>query len=81
MLEETGLAVALGRLMGVSSDVSTNRRNGHQTHTVRLVYEASIVEGDLRAELAGTTDLAAWHPVDLAGLPVMAFVGEVLATR
>lgn len=33
-------------------------------HGVRLVYEGRIVGGDLRYEVNGSTDMAAWHPLD-----------------
>jgi hypothetical protein len=33
-------------------------------HGLRLVYEARIVGGELRNEIDGSTDLAAWHPLD-----------------
>ncbi|MFC9949904.1 NUDIX hydrolase [Streptomyces prasinus] len=38
------------------------RRADH--HAVRLVYEGRITGGELRNETGGSTDLAAWQPLD-----------------
>ena len=47
---------------------SYHRKVDH--HGVRIVYEAKIVGGELRNEIGGSTDMAAWHPLDdVPGLP------------
>lgn len=36
---------------------------------LRIIYEARVTGGELRNETGGSTDLAAWHPLDaVAGL-------------
>ncbi|MEW2545265.1 NUDIX domain-containing protein [Streptomyces sp. NPDC047002] len=62
--EETGHRARMTALLGVDSLV----RDG--LHSVRVLYEGEITGGGLRAEPDGSTDLAAWHPLDaLAELP------------
>lgn len=62
--EETGLAVTVGDLVAVLSDVRHRRAAAEEVHTVRLCYRASEPRGVLRAESDGTTDLAAWVRLD-----------------
>ena len=33
-------------------------------HRLRIVYEGRITAGELRNETNGSTDLAAWNPLD-----------------
>ncbi|WP_199423640.1 NUDIX hydrolase [Actinotalea solisilvae] len=66
--EETGLEVALGPLLGVDSLhvphlVAPDEPAPLDLHAVRVVYRAEVVGGTLRAEAAGSTDLAAWVPL------------------
>jgi 8-oxo-dGTP pyrophosphatase MutT (NUDIX family) len=56
--EETGHHSRMTALLGVDSQVRGD------LHTVRVVYEGEITGGVLRAEPDGSTDLAAWHPLD-----------------
>jgi ADP-ribose pyrophosphatase YjhB (NUDIX family) len=60
--EETGYAVAVERLLGVDSVRAEYR--GTDWHWVRLVYQAAVVGGALRSEVDGSTDRAAWFPLD-----------------
>lgn len=65
--EETGYHIEVTALLGVDSTrhvfpARLGRAVDH--HGVRLVYEARITGGDLRNETNGSTDLAAWHPLD-----------------
>ncbi|MFE9018856.1 NUDIX hydrolase [Streptomyces sp. NPDC007808] len=65
--EETGYLVEPTGLLGVDSSrrVFPGRfGRGVDHHGVRLVYEAEITGGDLRHEVNGSTDMAAWHPLD-----------------
>ena len=76
--EETGYLVEITGLLGVDSISRTftrgfGRRTDH--HGVRLVYEARVTAGELRPEIGGSTDLAAWHP--LTEVPALNRVGLV----
>ena len=65
--EETGYEIELVRLLG--EDVFTvpagTRLDGapRPLRSVRLIFEARIVGGELTHEVDGTTDEAAWIPV------------------
>ncbi|KOV98742.1 NUDIX hydrolase [Streptomyces sp. NRRL B-1140] len=65
--EETGYRIEVTGLLGVNSSHSVFR-NGFGApvdhHGVRLVYEGRIIGGELRNEVNGSTDLAAWHDLD-----------------
>ena len=63
--EETGLQITKPSLRGVTSDVR-RRDNGDKIHTVRILFTAELEGGELRHEIHGTTDHAAWF--DLAEL-------------
>jgi 8-oxo-dGTP diphosphatase len=76
--EETGYRAVLGRLLGVDSKIIAAEQrlsgSGVPLHALRIVYEATIVAGELTNELQGSTDQAAWfslaevaelHRVDL----------------
>ena len=76
--EETGYLVEITGLLGVNSrNVTTSRRFRRTVHHhgVRLVYEARVTGGELRHEVGGSTDMAAWHP--LAEVPGLRRVGLV----
>lgn len=65
--EETGYLVEPTGLLGLDSahrvfPARFGRDVDH--HGVRLVYEARVTGGDLRYEANGSTDMAAWHPLD-----------------
>lgn len=65
--EETGYHVDLTALLGVDSIRRTApRRFGRSVdhHGLRLVYEGRVTGGELRHEIGGSTDMAAWHPLD-----------------
>ncbi|MFF4499914.1 NUDIX hydrolase [Streptomyces sp. NPDC001401] len=65
--EETGYHVDLTALLGVNSIRRTApRRFGRSVdhHGVRLVYEGRVTGGELRHEVGGSTDMAAWHPLE-----------------
>jgi 8-oxo-dGTP diphosphatase len=65
--EETGYRIEPVGLLGVDSIrlVRARRfRRGVDHHGVRLVYEGRITGGELRYETGGSTDMAAWHPLD-----------------
>jgi ADP-ribose pyrophosphatase YjhB (NUDIX family) len=61
--EETGLEVGDPVLFAVTSDVR-KRDNGDRIHTVRIIYTVTWVAGELTHEVHGTTDHAAWYPIE-----------------
>jgi 8-oxo-dGTP diphosphatase len=78
--EESGLAVMVGPLLDVLSDVRTIP-DGTNLHTVRLVFGVDSWEGTLRAEVDGTTDAVAWFTRDeLQDLPLARYVQTVVDT-
>ncbi len=79
MEEETGLLVKVGPLLDVLSDVRRVPGNT-RLHTVRLVYRIEGWEGELRAEIDGTTDAVEWFtPEELRSLPLAHYVEKVMA--
>ncbi|MFZ4894321.1 NUDIX hydrolase [Plantibacter sp. Mn2098] len=68
VFEETGFRAELGELLGVDSHVvPTERRIGkqeHPLHALRIVYRARVTGGALTYELDGSTDYAAWFPLE-----------------
>jgi 8-oxo-dGTP pyrophosphatase MutT (NUDIX family) len=74
LVEETGLVVEVGPLLGVLSDVF-DLPDGTSLHTVRLVYRIEATAGELRPEVGGSSDEARWVPPDEArGLPLRPYV-------
>ena len=57
--EETGLIATPNELIGVNSFVATRI---DEVHFVQIIYTAEVAEGNLQAEVDGTTDECAWHP-------------------
>jgi 8-oxo-dGTP diphosphatase len=69
--EETGYRVELRQLLTVESFRNLlDRPDGPIDHqTICVVYTAEVVGGELRNEVGGTTDVAAWVPLaDVPGL-------------
>ncbi|MES5821076.1 NUDIX hydrolase [Streptomyces sp. RG80] len=76
--EETGYTIEITGLLGVRSRRHVSRRRFGRTvdhHGVGLVYEARVTGGELRPEIGGSTDMAAWH--DLTTIPDLNRVGLV----
>ncbi|MFE9681694.1 NUDIX hydrolase [Streptomyces sp. NPDC006285] len=76
--EETGYTVEPVALLGVDTTRETHpRRLGAAVdlHGLRIVYEARVTGGELRHEIGGSTDLAAWHRLD--EVPALTRVGLV----
>ena len=74
LLEETGLDVELDELLGVDSVVIPASERVDPSdgplHWLRIIYRAHVVGGELRDEVDGSTDAAAWFTLDeVAGLP------------
>ncbi|MEV1173268.1 NUDIX hydrolase [Nonomuraea sp. NPDC049784] len=70
--EETGYTVAIETLLGMSTLHRRYPRGEDREadfHGLRIVYEGRITGGVLRHEVNGSTDRAAWVPLDqVAGL-------------
>ncbi|MFF5502238.1 NUDIX hydrolase [Streptomyces roseolus] len=65
--EETGYTVEPTALLGVDSILrERTARIGApgSFQGLGILYEARVVGGELRSETGGSTDLAAWHPLD-----------------
>jgi ADP-ribose pyrophosphatase YjhB (NUDIX family) len=76
--EETGYRIEVTGLLGVNSSRHVFREGLGRAvdhHAVRLVYEGRITGGELRNEVGGSTDLAAWQ--DLDAVPGLVRVGMV----
>jgi len=67
--EETGYDVVAERLLGIDSRRRSlpGPEGRIDFHSVRIVYAVRIVSGELRNEVGGTTDQAAW--IDLDAVP------------
>ncbi|MDT9685867.1 NUDIX hydrolase [Streptomyces sp. TRM76323] len=82
--EETGYRAEVTALLGVDSlRVPRHPRRGGRGrmdfHSLRLLYEGRVTGGDLRHEVGGSTDLAAWHPLDhVPALPRLPLVDTAL---
>ena len=67
--EETGFDVVVDELLGIHSRVIPARQRiapgaAGPLHTLRIVYRALVVDGELRDEVGGSTDRAAWFALD-----------------
>jgi 8-oxo-dGTP diphosphatase len=65
--EETGYVFEVERLLGIHSvrhEYPRGRLAVADHHAVRVVYTGRITGGTLRHELGGSTDMAAWVPMD-----------------
>lgn len=76
--EETGYRIEVTGLLGVDSSRRVFRDGIGRAvdhHAVRFVYEGRITGGELRNEVNGSTDLAAWQNLD--AVPGLVRVGMV----
>ena len=65
--EETGYDVVLDELLGIESVVFRSEERvvpGPDVHALRVLYRAHVVGGELTPEADGSTDEAAWVPLD-----------------
>ncbi|MCC9176248.1 NUDIX hydrolase [Arthrobacter sp. zg-Y750] len=67
--EETGYDARLEGLLGVDSifippEKRLHRESGRLLHALRIIYRASPEGGELRNETGGSTDQAAWFPLE-----------------
>jgi 8-oxo-dGTP diphosphatase len=76
--EESGLAVSVGPLLDVLSDVRTIP-DGTTLHTVRIIYRVASWSGTLRPEVGGTTDAVGWFtPEEVREMPLAHYVQIVV---
>ncbi|CAL9538592.1 hypothetical protein SUDANB13_04182 [Streptomyces sp. enrichment culture] len=76
--EETGYLVEVTGFLGIDSSRRTlpgRFRRPVDHHGLRLVYEARIAGGELRNEVDGSTELAAWQRLD--AVPGLARAGLI----
>lgn len=64
LAEETGYLIEVDGLLGVDSIEWDMPSGDGRLHSLRLYYAAHIVGGELRNEVGGSSDLAAWFPLD-----------------
>ena len=68
--EETGLSVSVSSIAGIDSLYDDSKIPAF--HGIRIIYRTELLGGNLRSELVGTTDLAAWIDYDdLGTLPLV----------
>ncbi len=84
--EESGYDVRVGRILGVDTHVIPVEERMITTDrpmkSVRVLYDAEVVGGELTHELDGTTDEARWIPLDeLPSLPRVPMVDTAIALR
>jgi ADP-ribose pyrophosphatase YjhB (NUDIX family) len=76
---ETGLSVAVARLVDVYADMRALPHRGITIHTDRLIYEVTVRGGALIDRVGQPTDLARWVSLDEArGLPLRPFAAIAL---
>ncbi|GGS33492.1 MULTISPECIES: NUDIX domain-containing protein [Actinokineospora] len=65
VFEETGYTVEIEDLLGLHTYVRTEGRESH--HALRVVYTGRITGGELTHEVGGSSDMAAWFPLEEVG--------------
>jgi 8-oxo-dGTP diphosphatase len=71
VLEETGYEISVGDLLTVASlhYVIRDHEPPLDQHGIQIVYRGTVTGGELRFEVDGSTDMAAWHPLaEVSGL-------------
>jgi 8-oxo-dGTP pyrophosphatase MutT (NUDIX family) len=67
ILEETGYRASIDRLLGIDTMVipgSRRHTGAAPLYAMRVVYRASVVDGELRNEVGGSSDEARWWRLD-----------------
>ena len=60
--EETGLFVTSAGIASLNSFRQDTPDRAF--HGVRVIYHATVIGGELRNEVGGSTDMCQWHPLD-----------------
>jgi len=81
--EETGYAVELVRVLGIDVHVAAPGSgldgSTRPLQSVRVVFEARVIGGELTHEVDGSTDEARWIPLSaVPGLPRVALVDAAI---
>jgi 8-oxo-dGTP diphosphatase len=66
ILEETGYEASIDRLLGIDTMVvpAEKRHTGADPlYAMRIVYRATVLGGELRNEVGGSSDEARWFPL------------------
>jgi 8-oxo-dGTP diphosphatase len=66
ILEETGYEASIDRLLGIDTMVvpAAKRHTGTvPLYAMRVVYRATVLGGELRNEVGGSSDEAGWFPL------------------
>lgn len=72
--EETGLDARVGELLAIRSIVLEPEQTvrGDRLHAIGILYRATALDGELRPETDGSSDMAAWVPfAELDDLPAV----------
>ena len=81
-MEETGVTVAPIKILGVDTFRQDNLETQKKWHSVRMVYEAEYLGGELKYEIDGTTDKCEWHLLaNIGDLPKVPLIEAALAMR
>jgi 8-oxo-dGTP pyrophosphatase MutT (NUDIX family) len=67
IFEETGYRASIDRLLGIDTMVipgSRRHTGAAPLYAMRVVYRASVVDGELRNEVGGSSDEARWWRLD-----------------
>jgi ADP-ribose pyrophosphatase YjhB (NUDIX family) len=78
--EETGLTGRVTRLLGIDSRLYPPRPGRDVPfHAIRVIYRAEAVDGELRHEIAGSSDRAEWFTREqLATIPIVDLVERAI---
>lgn len=77
VFEETGLEISVGKVLEIDSFVSN--RNGLRHHGIRIIYSGTLLSGELRSEVQGSTDLAQWFTLkEAAMLPLGSMAQKII---
>ncbi len=81
-MEETGVQVAPLKILGVDTLRQDNLETKKKWHSVRMIYEAEYLGGELIYEQNGTTDKCEWHLLSsVSDLNTLTLVANALAMR
>jgi ADP-ribose pyrophosphatase YjhB (NUDIX family) len=77
--EETGLSIAIERLIDVVLEVVPHPHRQELVHFDRIIFTVKMVGGALRPEVGGSTDEVRWYtPAELRALPLLGWARACL---